>query len=53
MRKELEECESPVVQIKTHKGMRYYTHSDRTPILTIPYWGDGKAFRKKYLYGQT
>ena len=47
------ESESPVVQIKTHKGMRYYTHSDRTPILTIPYWGDGKAFRKKYLYGQT
>lgn len=41
----------PVVQIKTHKGMRYYTHSDRTPIYTLPYWGDGKAFRNKYLYG--
>lgn len=45
--------ENPVVQIKTHKGMRYYTHSDRTPILTIPYWGDGKKFRRKYLYGET
>ena len=41
---------NPVVQIKTHKGLRYYTHSDRTPIYTLPYWGDGKVIRKKYLY---
>lgn len=40
--------ENPVVQIKTHHGMRYYTHSDRTPVYTIPYWGEGRAFRKKY-----
>lgn len=41
--------ENPVVQIKTHRGMRYYTHSDRTPIISLPYWGEGKAFRKYYL----
>jgi len=39
---------SPVIQIKSHKGMRYHTHSDRTPIYTLPHWGEGKAFRKKY-----
>lgn len=38
----------PVVQIKSHRGMRYYTRSDRTPIYTLPYWGEGKAFRNKY-----
>lgn len=43
--------ENPVVQIKTHKGMRYYTNSDRTPIYNIPFWGDGKLFRAKY-YGK-
>jgi hypothetical protein len=42
--------ENPVFQIKTHKGMRYYTHSDRTPILSIPYWGNGREVRKKYLW---
>lgn len=40
--------ENAVVQIKTHKGMRYYTHSDRTPIYHLPYWGAGKLFRAKY-----
>jgi hypothetical protein len=44
--------ENPVVQIKTHMGMRYYTHSDRTPINDIPYWGNGKAFRDKYYHGK-
>jgi len=42
---------NPVFQIKTHKGMRYYTHSDRTPISSLPYWGDGKKARARYLYG--
>lgn len=42
--------ENPVVQIKTHKGMRYFTHSDRTPIYSLPYWGDGKVTRRKYLW---
>lgn len=46
------DLESPVVQIKTHRGMRYYTHSDRTPIYNLPYWGDGTDFRSKYLYGK-
>jgi hypothetical protein len=40
-----------VFQIKTHKGMRYYTRSDRTPILSLPYWGDGKTIRKWYVKG--
>ena len=38
----------PVVQIKTTRSMRHYTHSNRTPINSIPYWGEGKEFRKKY-----
>lgn len=42
---------NPVFQIKTHKGMRYYTHSDRTPIESLPYWGDGKKVRDYYLHG--
>lgn len=41
--------ESPVIQIKTHRGMRYYTRSDRTPIYTLPYWGNGKSLRKEYI----
>lgn len=42
---------NPVFQIKTHKGMRYYTHSDRTPIPSLPYWGDGVKVRRYYLHG--
>lgn len=41
----------PVFQIKTHRGMRYYTNSDRTPILELPYWGEGKKARALYLHG--
>jgi hypothetical protein len=41
---------NPVFQIKTHKGMRYYTHSDRTPIPKLPYWGKGRDLRKKYVW---
>ena len=43
--------ENPVVQIKTHRGMRYYTHSDRTPIHELKYWGNGIKFRSKYYHG--
>jgi len=43
---------NPVVQIKTHRGLRYYTHSDRTPIHELPYWGSGVAFRAYYLHGK-
>jgi len=42
------DIQNPVVQIKTHKGMRYHTSSDRTPIYTLPYWNDGVSFRQKY-----
>jgi len=44
--------DNPVFQIKTHKGMRYYTRSDRTPIDELPYWGDGVSVRNYYLYGK-
>lgn len=43
---------NPVFQIKTHKGMRYYTHSDRTPIPEITYWGSGKKVRSYFLHGK-
>lgn len=46
------ESKSPVFQIKTHRGMRYFTHSDRTPIPEIPYWGSGKKMRAYYLHGE-
>lgn len=42
--------EKPVVQIKTRRSMRHYTFSDRTPVHKLPFWGEGKEFRKKY-YG--
>lgn len=43
---------NPVFQIKTHLGMRYYTHSDRNPIYSLSYWGKGKAVRSYYLHGK-
>ena len=43
--------ENPVFQVKTHRGMRCYTSSDRTPILSIPYWGDGKPLREFLIKG--
>lgn len=42
------QTEHPVVQIKSDRSMRHYTHSDRTPIYQLSYWGNGKAFRKTY-----
>lgn len=39
---------NPVVQIKSSSSMRHYTRSDRTPIYKLPFWGDGKDFRRKY-----
>lgn len=44
--------DNPVFQIKTHRGMRYYTHSERIPIPEIPYWGNGKSVRAFYLHGK-
>jgi len=43
--------ENPVFQIKTHFGLRYFTHSDRTPIPEIPYWGSGKPIYQYYVKG--
>jgi hypothetical protein len=42
------ETENPVFQIKTHRAMRHYTRSERVPIHTLPYWGDGKKIRDYY-----
>lgn len=41
--------ENPIFQIKTHRGLRYYTHSERIPIYDIPYWGNGKKLKKYYV----
>lgn len=43
------ETEYPCISIKSGNGMRHYSHSERIPINELPYWGDGKAFRKTYL----
>jgi len=40
---------NPVFQIKTHRGMRYYTNSERIPIAELPYWGKGEEVRKHYV----
>lgn len=42
------ETENPVIQIKTSQSMRHYTNSDRTARAELPYWGNGRDFRKKY-----
>lgn len=44
--------ENPVFQVKTHRGLRYYTHSDRTPIPEIKYWGEGRKMRDYLIYGK-
>lgn len=41
--------DNPIVQIKTHRSMRYYTHSERVPIHNLPYWGEGKKVRAQYM----
>ena len=43
------ESENPVVQIKTKRSMRHYTHSERIPIYNLSYWGDSKQFFKSYV----
>ena len=45
------ETVSPCISIKSGKGMRHYSHSDKTPIYELPYWGDGKALRAYYFLG--
>ncbi|MEK7117085.1 MAG: hypothetical protein AAB837_02890 [Patescibacteria group bacterium] len=45
------ETANPCISIKSGKGMRHYSHSERVPIYDLPYWGDSKKFRDKYCYG--
>jgi hypothetical protein len=42
---------APIVTFKTHRGLRFFTHSERIPILELPYWGSGKALRAYYFHG--
>ena len=43
------ETKYPCISIKSGKGMRHYSHSERVPIYDLPYWGDSRKFRKTYL----
>ncbi len=43
--------ENPCVSFKTGKGMRHYTHSERVPIYSIPFWGDGQLIARRF-YGK-
>lgn len=45
---EFYETKNPVIQIKTSQSMRHYTNSDRIARESLPYWGSGREFRKKY-----
>src|SRR3989344_7648085 len=36
------ETANPCVSIKSGRGMRHYSHSERIPIYELPYWGSGK-----------
>lgn len=42
---------APLISFKTHMGMRYYTHSERTPIYELPYWGNSKKLCDYYYNG--
>lgn len=42
---------APIITFKTHRGLRYYTHSKRDPIYALPYWGNGKDLRAYYFHG--
>lgn len=42
---------APIVTFKTHRGLRFFTHSQRIPIYSLPYWGDGKSLRAYYFHG--
>ena len=46
------ETKEPVFQTKTHKSMRYYTRSERIPIYSLPYWGEGKKMRPYLIHGK-
>lgn len=43
--------ENPVFQIKTHRSMRYYSHSSRIPVEELPYWGKCSDIRAYYFEG--
>lgn len=43
------ETKNPCISFKTGMGMRRFSHSDRTPIQNITFWGNGEELRKKYL----
>jgi hypothetical protein len=41
--------EKPCISIKSGRGMRHYSHSERIDIPELPYWGKGKELRGQLL----
>lgn len=41
--------ENPCLSFKSGRGMRNYSHSDRTPVHELPCWGSCKELINKYL----
>lgn len=48
---EFYKSDNPVFQVKTHRSMRYYTHSNREPIHELPFWGKGTDIRRYLMEG--
>jgi hypothetical protein len=44
------ETANPCISFKTGKGMRRFSHSDRTPIYNLPYWGNSKELYDTLLH---
>lgn len=43
------ETKNPCVSIKTGRGMRRYSHSERKDIPELDYWGSGKSIYDKFI----
>ena len=39
---------NPCISVKSQRGMRSYSHSERVPVYKLPYWGIASNFRNKY-----
>lgn len=40
---------NPCISLKTVNGMHRYSHSERIPIETLPFWGSAKSINQEYL----
>mgnify|MGYP001605063266 CR=1 FL=1 len=43
------ETEFPCISFKTGRGMRKHSNSNEIPVYNLPYWGDTKSLKEKYL----